>query len=421
VNTIEQRVLNAIDTDGMLALLCDLVAIPSLDGSPEEVVIQEFLADWMARQGFEIDLWELDFAEIQRHPAASWEVNRTRGLGLVGALGSGRGGRSLIFNGHVDVVPAGDEANWPYPPWCATIVNGNVYGRGALDMKGGVCCGLFAAKAIRDAGVKLNGRLLLQTVMGEEDGGIGTLAALLRGHHADGAVIMEPTQRCVAPAQAGAHNFRLKVPGLSAHGCMREEGICAIERFALLHRALLELERERNDASADPLFARYRTPYPLCIGTVQAGNWASTVAESLIAEGRYGLAVGENLAAARQRFEETVARVADADPWLREHRPVVEWWGGRFDPAFTDPEHPIVSTVVEATAALEGTPARLEGMTYGADMRLLVNEGNIPTVMYGPGDVRKAHRPDEHVPIADLVAVTRTLALTALRFCGYES
>jgi len=420
MNETEPRVLDAIDIDGLLALLCELIAIPSLDGEAAEVAVQERVAGWMRQNGLQVDMWDLDFDMLQRHPACSWEVERPRGLGVVGMLGEERGGRSLILNGHTDVVPAGDLANWHYPPWQGTIADGRVYGRGSVDMKGGLCCALFAAKALRDAGVRLSGRLIVESVIGEEDGGVGTLAAVLRGYRADGAIIVEPTELCVAPAQAGAINFRLRIPGLSAHGCVREEGVSAIEKFFPIYAALMALERERNAHVADPLYARYTLPYALCIGKVAAGTWASSVAESLACEGRYGLAVGEDIPAAQRQFEATVAHAAQADPWLREHPPVVEWWGGRFEPASTPIDHPIVATVTEAFGAATSGAAKLEGMTYGADMRLLANVGETPTVMFGPGDVRVAHRPDEFVPIADLVAVTRTLALAALHFCGYS-
>jgi acetylornithine deacetylase len=312
MDEIERRVLDALDVDGMLAFLCDLVAIPSLDGTPEEIAIQEHVAAQMRAIGLEVDVWELDFEQLRRHPAFSAEVERARGLGVAGVLGEDRGGRSLIFNGHVDVVPAGDLANWSYPPFRGTIAGGRVYGRGAVDMKGGLCCALFAAKAIRDAGVRLGGKLIVESVIGEEDGGTGTLAATLRGYTADAAVIVEPTELCVAPAQAGAQNFRLTVPGRSAHGCVREEGISAIEKFFPIHAALMELERERNRAGNDPLYARYALPYALCIGNLRAGTWASSVAESLVCEGRYGVRVGEDVAAARRQLETAVAQAAAA-------------------------------------------------------------------------------------------------------------
>jgi acetylornithine deacetylase len=287
-------------------------------------------------------------------------------------------------------------------------------------MKGGLSCAIFAAKAIRDAGVRLKGKLMIESVIGEEDGGVGTLAAVVRGYKADGAVVVEPTELIVAPAQAGALNFRVTVPGLSAHGCIREEGVSAIEKFIPIYQAIMALEHQRNQQIQDPLFADYDLPYAICIGTLQAGDWASSVADWLNFEGRYGVAVGENIVAARRLLEETVAQAAQSDPWLRENPPRLEWWGGQFEPAGISANHPLVNTVSNAFSSIANGTARVLGMTYGADMRLLVNEGQTPTVLFGPGDVRNAHKPDEYVPIDDLVTTVKTLALTALRFCGYE-
>jgi len=171
------------------------------------------------------------------------------------------------------------------------------------------------------------------------------------------------------------------------------------------------------------LYARYRLLYTLCIGRVEAGDWASSVANWLVFQGRYGVAPGEDLAGgARRQFEEAVAQ---ADPWLREHQPAVEWWGGQFAPASIPAGHLLVKTITTAFAEATfvslgkvGAPARVEGMTYGANMRLLVNEGHTPTVLFGPGDVRCSHRPDEFVPLSDLLAATQTLALATVRFCG---
>jgi acetylornithine deacetylase len=144
------------------------------------------------------------------------------------------------------------------------------------------------------------------------------------------------------------------------------------------------------------------------------------VPDKLVAEGRLGVAIGEEPAAARRALEEALARAAAADSWLAEHPPEVEWWGGRFDPAVTDLADPVVTTMVEAAASITGAPPLIEGVTYGADMRLLVNVGVIPTVLFGPGDVRVAHMPDEFVPIDQLRRAAETLVLAAIRFCGVE-
>jgi acetylornithine deacetylase len=430
LSPVERAALETLDLDGLVAFLRELIAIPSLDG--HETPAQRRVAVWLAAEGFESDVWPIDLDELAGHPDWCHEVERDEALGVVGWVGEQAtgvaedGGRDLLFNGHIDVVPIGDEAAWTEPPWGATLREGKVYGRGAVDMKGGLCCALFAAKAIRDAGLRLRGRLSVASVAGEEDGGTGTLAAILRGHTAHGAVVVEPTLLRVVPAQAGSLMFRLTVHGLSAHGCVREEGVSAVESFVPLLAAVRRLEAERcgvEDGAvagdpASPLFAGYRLPWPIEVGTVRAGDWASSVPDTLVAEGRYGVAVGEDVAAARRAFEDAIARAAAAHPWLAAHPPEVEWWGGRFDPAVTDPADPVVRAVIGAVADVTGSAPPVEGVTYGADMRLLVNVGGIPTVLFGPGDVRVAHMPDEYVPVDDLRAAARALVLTALRFCG---
>jgi len=415
MNNIEEKALNAIDVDGMLSFLCKMIAVPSLDGSEGEVRVQELVARAMRDYGMEVDLWDIDFEELRHHPAFCVEVERPRGLGLVGSIGNGNG-PTLIFNGHADVVPADDPANWRYPPWEGTIANGKVYGRGAVDMKGGLCCAIFAAKALREAGIPLHGRLLVESVIGEEDGGCGTLATIVRGYRGDAAIITEPSELVLVPCHAGALNFRVTVPGKSAHGSMRAEGVSAIEKFIIIHQALMQLEAERNHNVQDPMMAVYPLPYALNIGNVHGGNWASNAPESLVFEGRFGVAVGEDVVAARQVFENTIARTASQDAWMQQHPPRVEGWGGQFSPGSTPVDHPIIGTLNAAYEEICGTPLELRGAPYGADLRLLVNNGQTPTVIFGPGDVRQSHRPDEFVPVEDMVRVTRTLVLTALRF-----
>lgn len=417
MNKIEKRVLDNIKIDDVIKTLADLIPIRSLGG--QETPAQEYVAEWMRRNGMEVDLWEIDMKALKQHQAFSAEVERESALGVVGWIGKGVGS-SLILNGHIDVVPVGDEANWKYPPWQATLADGRVYGRGSVDMKGGLSCALHAVKAISDAGVQLKGKLLVESVVGEEDGGTGALAAVLRGYQADGAVLIEPTELAIAPVQAGALSFKVSIPGLSAHGCVREEGVSAVDGFLPVYRALQELELKRNQSAPDPLYARYRLPYALCIGMLHAGEWSSSVIDHLYFQGRYGVIPGENLDDARRQFETAVAQAAAGDSWLNEHPPMVEWWGGQFAPARIPVDAPIVETLSSAFETATGVASRLEGMTYGSDMRIMVNEGGIPAVLFGPGDVRVSHRPDEFVPVDDLLAVTRTLALTALRFCDVE-
>ena len=412
---VERRVLEAIDLDALVECLCDLVAFQSLGG--EERPAQEYVAGVMRALDLEVDCWEIDMDRMRRHSAYTAEIEQEDALGVVGRMGRGEG-RTLILNGHVDVVPAGDPALWSVPPWRATIAEDRVYGRGTADMKGGLCCALFAVRAIRDAGVSLSGAVLIQSVVGEEDGGVGTLAAIERGHTGDGAIVLEPTELIVAPAQAGALNFRLTVPGKAAHGALRGEGISPFDKYLPLYAAMRAFEHDRNQQVTNPLFSEYDLPFALCIGTLRSGIWASTVAEALTCEGRLGVGTGERPEDVRQAFAAVIDEAARADPWLRDHPPVLEWWGAQFEPAETAVDHPVVTTLSQSHQSVTGRRPLVRGMPYGADMRLLVNEGHIPTVIYGPGDVRRAHAPDEFVPIRELAVATQALALSTLRFCG---
>ena len=435
ISDLERTVLDAIDIDGLLDTLERFIAIDSSGG--KETPAQEYVAAVMERLGLEVEVWELDVKALRQDPAYSEELHRKEALGVLGRFrGAVDGerhaspgdsatadpGRTLVLNGHVDVVPAGDRSRWTVPPFEMTLRDDRVYGRGAADMKGGLLCALFALAAIRDAGVELAGQVLVQSVVGEEDGGVGTLAAVRRGYTGDGAIVLEPTSLVVAPAQAGAFNFRVTVPGKAAHGALRGEGVDPIDRFLPIYRALQALERKRNGRDRHPLFAGAELPYAICVGTVRAGIWASTVAETLVFEGRLGVAPDEDPGVARWELETAVEEAhkeaAGSDPWLKDHPPLVEWWGGQFAPAATDPDHPIVTVARDAFAAATGTPAGVRGMPYGADMRLLANEGATPTVLFGPGDVRRAHAPDEYVEIGELETAARVVALTALRFCG---
>jgi len=299
------------------------------------------------------------------------------------------------------------------------VEEGRLHGRGALDMKGALAAGLEAVAAVRRAGVRLRGSVRLASVVGEEDGGCGTLATLQRGHRADGAVVMEPTALAVAPAQAGVLNFRIRVAGLAAHGAVRREGVSALEKLFGVHAALRRLEEARNARlGGDPIFASHELPFPICVGTVRGGDWASSVPDHVTVEGRMGLAPGETPEDARREMAGALAHAAEVDDWLRDHPPSLTWWGGRFLAARTPVDHPLVTAVHDAARAVLGRPPTLEGMTYGADLGLLTGVGGIPGVLFGPGDIRRAHRPDEWVAVDDLVATARTLAVAIVRFCG---
>ena len=420
LSSIEQKALASLDEQGLIKALRDLVRIPSATG--EEAAAQNWLAHQMRHFGLDVDLWDIDVAELQRHPQfPGMEVDRgkDRAVGLVATWRREAGaasGRRLVFNGHIDVVPEGDRASWQHEPWGADLVDGRIYGRGACDMKGGLMAALFAIKAIKDSSVPIDGSLMVQSVIGEEDGGIGTFASLLRGHRGNAAIVCEPTRLNLIPAQAGALTFTVRVPGKSAHACVRLEGVSAIEKYLDIHRTLIQLERERNSEVEHPLLGKLPLPYPLSIGRVQAGNWSSSVPEELIFEGRIGVAMGEASDAVRRQFERTLLNLAEEDPWLRDHPQEIKWSGGQFESGEIPLHHPLVKLCQQCMVDLTSHEPVLQGAPYGSDLRLLVNFGGIPAVLFGPGDVRVAHMPDEHTESSQVILAARAYILAALRF-----
>ena len=412
----EQRVLGAIDERWAAERLLELMAIPSISGSAAESEAQARLAGYFDPLGLDTDLWSIDLPEAFAHPDfPGTEAPRTEAWGLVGTTG-GTEGPTLILNGHIDVVPPGDLSAWACDPFEPRIVGDVVHGRGACDMKAGLVAALVATKALQDSGIQLAGTLALHSVGGEEDGGLGAWATLRRGHRGDAAVILEPTSGTVHTANAGALTFRIEVAGRAAHGATRELGVSAFEVFWPIHLALRELETERN-ADTDVRLSEHGLPYALSIGTINAGNWPSSVPDRLVAEGRYGVAIGEPSSAARKVFEERVWQACAADPWLSDHPAVVSWSGGQFGSGSMPSGHPLLGWVQEAAADIRGVTPPERAAAYGSDLRLYAAEG-IPTVHFGPGNVRLAHTSHEQVEVSDLLDTARAVALLILRTCG---
>jgi acetylornithine deacetylase len=413
----ESTVLDHLDEEALVEDLATLVRMPSVAGSEAEVDIQDVCADILRSQGNVVDRWEIDLVELQEDP---WypgsEAHRDRAIGVVGVT-PGDGVPGLILQGHLDVVPPGDPETWQgTDPFSAEVRDGALHGRGACDMKAGVAANLAVVRTLRSAGVELERPLAVHCVVGEEDGGLGAFATLRRGHRGEAAVITEPTSERIVTATAGALTFRIEVAGRSAHGSMRREGVSALEAFLPIYEALRALERERN-VDPDPVFGS-DLPYALSVGMVNAGDWASNVPDKLTAEGRLGVQLDEDPRQARLALEDAIAEVSTKDPWLRENRPVVTWPGGQFASGRTDSDHPLVDEVVTAVRHTGGPVPRLGGEVYGSDLRLYAGIGGIPTLHYGPGDIRVAHGPQEHVNLDELVQVTRALVLLTLRRCG---
>jgi len=414
------QVLDEVDAGapGAVTRLGELVRVPSLGGADAECDIQAMLATELGDIGLEVDHWALPLEELLAEPDfPGVEVERSEAWGLVGRLPGSGDGPSLLLDAHVDVVPPGDVTAWSVPdPFSGEVVDGELYGRGACDMKAGLVAAIAAVAAVRRAGAPLRGDLLVACVPGEEDGGLGTYATLRRGWRADACVIPEPTGLHLVPANAGALTFRLRVPGLATHASRRTEGVSAIEKLIPLMAAMSRLEQARN-ADVDPLLQHWPLAYPLSIGRVEAGDWASSVPDLLVAEGRLGVVLDEPVADARRALETAIAEACADDPWLARHPATIEWWGGQFASGRLPATSDLAARVGSAHRRAGGGAQETWGAPYGTDLRLLTAAG-VPTLHYGPGDAVLAHAADERVPLSELLVATRALALLALDVCG---
>jgi acetylornithine deacetylase len=399
-----------IDRERLIADLRALIGIPSVTGSEEAVAV--WAAAALRDAGLAVDEIATDPDAIRDDPA--WpgrEMPRASLPVVIGRVGR-PGARRLILSGHLDVVPAGDPATWTVDPWAAEIRDGVVFGRGACDMKGGVAAILAAVRALGAGGDldRLDGELLVVLVPSEEDGGQGTLAAIRAGATGDLAVIAEPSGLDIVVAHAGAITFRLTVPGRAAHASRRREGVSALDKLWVISRALEEDERRRNGSETDPIMTALGMPYPTMIGIVNGGEWASTVLDRVVADGRYGVRLGQSDADAEAELRTCVAAACAADEFLRDHPVEVEITGARFGSARVAADHPLPAGLAAVAEAVTGRRPALLGAPYGADMRLFVNVGDTPCVIFGPGDVRVAHSADEHVPLDEVLVCASVLA-----------
>jgi acetylornithine deacetylase len=390
--------LERLDVAALARDVAALVRVPSETGAERAAL--ERLGELAEALGLRAELHEHDLAALRAHPGhPGEEAPREDLLGLTVAVpGAGADAPRLAVCGHVDVVPPG-SVPWRHGPWAGAIEDGCVWGRGAVDMKGSVVAALHALAALD--GQAPHGEVVLVAVSSEEDGGLGTFAALERDSAFDACLIPEPTAFDVVCAQAGALTFEGVVEGVSAHAAHRLRGVSAIDRYLPVHAALAEHERALNTGVEHPLMRDLELPYPLVVGRVRAGEWSSTVPDRLVFQGRAPVRVGETASDARAAVEAAVAAAGDGAVTLR-------WPGGQFAPGETPAGHPFAVLVREAMSAERGAPARAVGVPYGADMRLWCARG-IPCVMAGPPGIELAHAVDERVRVGDLATVARAI------------
>jgi acetylornithine deacetylase len=416
--------------DDLVALACELIAFDTTarsgteDPARDEAALQSLLADRLRSRGAEVDLWEPDPADVAGHPLS------VEGIGFAGRpqmsarlRGSG-GGRSLLLNGHIDVVPARREDGWEHDPFDAHVADGRIVGRGACDMKGGIAAMVVAAEALVDTGA-LRGDIVVCTNTDEESSGVGALACARRGVTADFTVVTEPSSLEVWPACRGTVYCTIEVPGRAGHAeeehpHWRDGGaVNAIEKGRFLLDGVDRLRREWRTRT-DLGHALLDPPDIVPTRFVADSGWDVTIPDRAVIDISV-LILPQQADAngwttdAQAEVEQYLRRWCATDSWLAAHPPNFRWHS-EVNPSETPVDTASVQALLGANAAL-GLPVKLGGLGSWYDGATFALETGSPALMYGPRAIDWAHTVGEYVPIDDLVACAQGLAVAGRRLC----
>ena len=413
-----EKISNYIDSHQheAAAYLSQLVQQPSTQGN--EKGVQAIVIEKLNTLGLKVDVWDPDYNELVKHPYfVESRPSYAGSPNVVGVLKGSGGGKSIILNGHIDVVPEGDRTKWTHDPFSGRIENGKLFGRGTTDMKGGNVSLLMAVEAIIRSGIKLKGDIIFQSVIEEESGGMGTLATLIRGYRADAAIIPEPTNMKMFIKQQGSMWFRVTIEGRSAHAGTRYEGVSAIEKAILVHQAILELETKRNARITDPLYKHLPIPIPINIGKIQGGSWPSSVPDLVTMEGRIGVAPNETMELVKKELKECLEEVCTNDDWLKKNPVRLKFFGAQWVPNAVDSNHPFANLLKKSFEEVYKKSVIVEASPWGTDGGLLGTVGGITTIVIGPGETKLAHYPDEFIDLSEMVKASKVFAHTIIDWC----
>lgn len=396
--------------------LGELVRRPTVLGQEESG--QRVTAGLFEELGYEVRMETIRLSEIQGKPGFSpvdWKLDGKQNVVGIHDPGADQG-RSLIFNGHVDVVSPEPATLWTSPPYEPRIEEDGedgetwMYGRGAGDMKGGTVCYLWALHALRDLGAEPASTVILQSVVEEECTGNGALSLLEKGYRADAAIIPEPFNETILTAQVGVLWFRVRILGRTTHVLGAREGVNAIEKSLPFIRALRDLEAETNRAENIPdLYKGVQHPINLNVGTIRGGDWQSTVAGECVMGFRLGVFPGDSLDRVKTQIENRVAEVAAGDPWLAVNPPRVEWIGFQAEASECDADSDLAEVLRRVHREWRGKEPELLRCTATTDVRFFNNYYQIPATCYGPKAVN-IHGVDEGVSLDSMERTAEVLS-----------
>lgn len=419
---LENELLAAVDDsrDEMVALLATLVRFPSLLG--QESSAQDYLEGLFQGMGLKTLRIPIRHEELAHLPGYSPAVGKwERHDNVVGThRPQAQAGRSLILNGHIDVVPVGAEDLWSSPPFEPTIDGDRMFGRGAGDMKAGIAAYITAFRALRRLGYCPAAPVFMQSVVEEECTGNGALACLHHGFRADAAIIPEPFDHTILCAQVGVMWITLEVQGRPAHVLDTAKGINAIEAGYSLYQGLKRMAAQWNEpANRHAAFAQVQDPIKINLGRIQGGEWTSSVPTRCTLEIRLGSYPGVSAAATRAAVEDCLRETARTDPTLQGVHYAVHYAGFQSEGYVADRAHPMMGTLAASHEAVLGARPQWYASTATTDARVFALYGSIPATCYGPTSSH-IHGIDEWVSLSSTLQVTKVLALFMTRWCGVE-
>lgn len=412
--------------DNLISSISDIIKINSVnpklaldknDSKNGESKVNFYTKNIMESMGIDVDIFE---KEIGRH-------------NLVGVYKGTGDGKSLLFNGHVDVVEA-DSRYWQKDPFGGEVDSGYLYGRGSVDMKSGNLAALFALKGLLAAGYEPKGDIIFQHVVGEEtrDHESGTTACLDRGYIADAAVVCEPTNSeyrpyCIHPASPGIFEFEINIRGKSCHagsryevvrdgGAGEEVGVDAIEKGLIIYNTLKDLEKKWGQT-------KYHHMFPVglfCINgaTISGGTSPGTVADIMTMEYSVFYPPQESPKKIKEEIENQIKNAIQNDNWLKKNPPEINWsfnW-----PSFnTDIDEDIIKVAKDSIKSIEPNGGEVKGFEAVCDASF-IGAKDIPVIVLGPGDFKKAHVVDERISINEILDCAKIYALLILEWCGFE-
>jgi acetylornithine deacetylase len=426
---VKRKLSDAIDSrrEETVNFLRKLVQTPSVTGS--EGKCARLCYDKIRHIGLEADMWEIDVDQMRKHPAyndvisyppSDFPLTYANRPNVAGVYHSQGRGKSIILNGHMDVVTPEPLSKWTRDPWGGEVEGNRLYGRGAIDMKSGIAAMIIAIQTILELGLKPEGDVIIECVIDEEAGvGNGTLASLLRGYRADACIVTEATELAICNSMRAGLYWRITVEGKASHGIEKWKGVDAIQLGSKLLDSLKFLEASLSSTESHPLYQEYPILVPVTPDKIRAGRWKGMVAPECVIEGYFEPLPGKPIEEWEQVFTNYVMNVSKHDAWLHENPPKVEFTE-RYSGYELDSNSPFVQALKESYQAIKGGQPKIMGADGGNDSWIRSIYGASSTVTFGPSGAN-AHGADEFVSIDDVLATEKILALAILEWCGYKS